>query len=177
MSLKSRLNIQYGSLYLVIYASKIVNENMKRREISNELEAIIARTAATLSREGITQAYSDRLVIELLGDEKTYAHRLLVTLAGEHGVTVIMRRIVRALAYAPYVESGSAASHYTAMCATLMGMLQPEQITSAHLLYAAAFDNTTTTSEALHGYGIAAADILREIERMQIDEEEVKWVS
>ena len=177
MSLKNLLSTQYGLFYLVNYASKIVNENMKRREISNELEAIIARTAATLSREGIMQSYSDRLVIELLGDEKTYAHRLLVTLAGEHGVTVIMRRIVRALAYAPYVECGSAASHYAAMCATLMGMLQPEQITSAHLLYAAAFDKTTTTSEALHSYGIAASDILREIERMALEDEEVKWVS
>ena len=150
---------------------------MTRREISNELEAIIARTVVTLSREGITQSYSDRLVIELLGDENTYAYRLLVTLAGEHGVAVIMRRVVRALAHAPYVESSSPANHYAVMCDTLMGMLRPAQITSAHLLYAAAFDNTTTTSEALHGYGIAAADILREIERMQIDEEEVKWVS
>ena len=148
---------------------------MKQRQISEALEAVIAKTAATLRREGIANSYSDRLMIELLGDDNSYARRILDSLAGEHGVCVIMRRIVRSLTQPQYMAYHSPQQHYDAMCATLIGMTSSEQLTSAHLLYAAAFDSTTMTSQALHSYGINASDVMREIERMEMDE--VRWVS
>lgn len=148
---------------------------MNKGQISEALEAVIAKTAATLRREGIANSYSDRLMIELLGDDNSYARRILDSLAGEHGVRVIMRRIVSSLAQPQYMAYHSPQEHFDAMCATLIGMTSSEQLTSAHLLYAATFDSTTMTSQALHDYGIVASDILHEIDRMEIDE--VRWVS
>lgn len=148
---------------------------MKQRQISETLQAMIAKTSVTLNREGIRSSYSDRLVIELLADDNSCARRIVDSLAGEHGVRVIMRRIVSSLAQPQYMAYHSPQEHFDAMCATLIGMTSSEQLTSAHLLYAAAFDSTTMTSQALHSYGINASDVMREIERMEMDE--VRWVS
>jgi hypothetical protein len=63
------------------------------------------------------------------------------------------------------------------MSSTLVGMFNPQVLTSAHLLYGAAFDSTTAIHNALHGYGIAAEDILREIERLECGDDDVRWVS
>ena len=148
---------------------------MNKGQISETLQAMIAKTSVTLNREGIRSSYSDRLVIELLADDNSCARRIVDSLAGEHGVRVIMRRIVSSLAQPQYMVHHSPQEHFDAMCATLIGMTGSEQLTSAHLLYAAAFDSTTMTSQALHSYGINASDVMREIERMAMDE--VRWVS
>ena len=150
---------------------------MKQKQISNTLETIIARTVSTIAREGISNSYSDRLMLEFLADENSCASRIIYALAGEHGVMVIMRKIVSRLAEARCEERESVARHYDDMCSTLIGMLNPHVLTSAHLLYGAAFDSTTSIHDALHGYGIAAEDILREIERLECGDEDVRWVS
>jgi hypothetical protein len=105
-------------------------------------------------------------VIELLGDENSSAYSLIRILAGEYGVAVIMRSIVRSLSAMPHPQISSPAEHFDAMRYTLMTMLSSERLTAAHILYAAAFDTTTATSAALRNYGIAPSDILLEIRRM-----------
>ena len=163
-------------IYVVNYASKIVNWYMRQKQISNTLETIIDRTVSTLTRNGVSNSYSDRLMLEFLADESSCASRIIHTLAGGHGATVIMRKIVQGLSEARGKECESVSRHYDDMCSTLIGMLNPQVLTSAHLLYGAAFDSTTVIHGALHGYGIAAEDILREIEKLECGDD-VRWVS
>ena len=138
---------------------------MKQIEISERVEALLARTAALLRGENITTSFSDRLAIELLGDETTYACRVVQRLAGEIGTCALMRRIIGGIIEDVCNEKLEPECHYGDMCASLMAMFDPAEVTTAHLLYAVAMDVTTLTSQALYGYGITAEDIRREIER------------
>lgn len=151
---------------IVIYQRKLVNIMIKNSKNSKTLEAIISRTAKLLKGDGLTTSFSDRLAIELLGNEATTAHHIVHSLAGEHGVTVIIRRIVDRLIAEPRTEHTEAAEHFKAMCATLSHTLQPEKISTAHMLYAVAYDTTTATSRTLNSYGIKAEDILFSLKTM-----------
>lgn len=149
--------------HIVIYPRKLINNMMKNSRNSKRLEAIISRTAKLLNGDGIATSFSDRLVIEMLGNETTTAYRIVRSLAGESGVMVIMRRIVEGLISAPHKERTQANEHYQAMCSTLAHTLNPSKISTAHMLYAATYDSTTVTSRTLHSYGIKAEDILLSI--------------
>ena len=138
---------------------------MKQIEISERVEALLARTAALLHGEAIVTSYSDRLAIELLGDEATDAYRIVQRLAGESGTCALMRRIIGGIIDDARGESLTPECHYSDMCASLVAMFAPAEVTTAHLLYAVAMDVTTLTSQALFGYGITAEDIRREIGR------------
>ena len=138
---------------------------VKQIVISERVEALLARTAAMLENEEIATSLSDRLAIELLGDEATHAHRILCRLAGDSGAMAIMRRIIGGIIEDARGESLTPECHYGDMCATLEAMFAPAEVTTAHLLYAIAMDETTLTSQALYGYGITAEDIRREMER------------
>lgn len=134
--------------------------------ISKRVEAMLTRTVVTLKSESITTSYSDRLAIEMFGDDTTFAYRILRSLAGESGVVVVMRQIVNGIITTPCFERSSPENHYDGMCTSLVAMLSPTRLTTAHLLYAICCDSTTVTSQTLYGYGIAKEDILREMERM-----------
>ena len=164
-------DIQYGSFYIVNNANKIVTISMNQRQISEPLKSVITRTVSTLIHNDIKSSYTDRLVIELLGDESSSAHSVIRFLAGEHGIAGIMRSVVNSLLSMPYLQIGSPDVHFDKMCYTLLSMLGHERLTSAHILYAAAFDSTTATSKALFHYGISERDILREIERKEYSDE------
>ena len=138
---------------------------MKRIEISERVEALITRTAAMLHGEAIATSFSDRLAIELLGDDTTHAYRILHGLAGESGATALMRRLIGGIIEDTRGELLTPECHYGDMCASLMAMFDPAEVTTAHLLYAIAMDETTLTSQALFGYGITAEDIRCEMER------------
>lgn len=157
------MRIQYAIIILVIHANKMVNLRMKQIVISERVEALLTRTAAMFENEAITTSFSDRLAIELLGDETSRAHNILRNLAGEHGVMVIMRRIVGAVISEPCGEQLAPECHYGDMCASLEAMLTPSKLSTAHLLYAIASDATTHTARVLHDYGITPEDILREL--------------
>ena len=153
--------------HIVIYPRKLINIIMRNSKKSKRLEAIISRTERLIKGDGITTSFSDRLVIELLGNETTTAHCVVRSLAGEHGIMVIMRRIVEGLISAPRKEHTEAQEHYSAMCSTLTHTLNPAKISTAHMLYAATYDSTTVTSRTLHSYGIKAEDILLSISTLQ----------
>ena len=138
---------------------------MREISISERVEVLLARTAAMLENEEIATSFSDRLAIEILADDTTDAHRILHSLAGEHGVMTIMRRIIGGIIEDARGESLTPECHYGDICITLEAMLAPSTLTTAHLLYAIAMDTTTHTSEALHDYGINAEDIRRELGR------------
>ena len=138
---------------------------MKQIEISERVEALITRTAAMLQGEAIATSFSDRLAIELLGDEATDAYRIVQRLAGESGTCALMRRIIGGIIEDARGEGLAPERHYGDMCASLVAMFDPAEVTTAHLLYAVAMDETTLTSQALYGYGITAEDIRREIGR------------
>ena len=140
---------------------------IKQIVISERVEALLARTQAMLQDEAITTSFSDRLAIELLGDETTYAYRMVQRLAGEEGIYALMRRIIGGIVEDTRGESLAPECHYGDMCASLMAMLAPAEVTTAHLLYAVVMDEMTLTSQALFGYGITADDIRRELERDQ----------
>ena len=143
---------------------------MMQRKSSRTIESTIAHLVSTLTCRAIKSSYTDRLVIELLADDDSSAHRVLRLLAGEHGTAAIMRSIVNSVWSKPYHQVCSAAKHFDTMCYTLMSMLDLRQLISAHILYAAAFDVTTATSQALYAYGISQQDILQEIERLECDD-------
>ena len=141
---------------------------MKQIVISERVEALLARTAAMLENEEIATSLSDRLAIELLGDEATHAHRILCRLAGDSGAMAIMRRIIGGIIEDARGESLTPECHYGDICITLEAMLAPSTLTTAHLLYAVAMDTTTHTAVALHDYGINAEDICRELGRNEV---------
>lgn len=139
---------------------------MIKGRISTTLEATIARTAQMLTREGMANSFTDRLVVEILGDDTTFAYQLLRRMIDDHGVAVVVRRIVGSLIAQPQLEVNTAQVHYTSMCRWIDNVLDVKRISTVHILYAAVLDSTTATSEALRGYGITAEDILSEIEAM-----------
>jgi hypothetical protein len=138
---------------------------MTKIEISTRVEALLVRTATMLEAEAITTSYSDRLAIELLGDDTTHAYRMLHNLAGESGASALMRRLIGGIIEDARGEVLTPECHYGDMCASLVAMFDPAEVTTEHLLYAVAMDETTLTSQALFGYGITAEDIRREMER------------
>ena len=145
---------------------KISQNSETNNRVSKRLESIISRTTKLIHSDGLTTSFSDRLAIELLGNESTTAHRIVRSLASENGIMVIMRRIVDELISSPQQELTEANAHYGAMCATLRHTLQPQEINTAHMLYAVAYDTTTATSRTLYSYGIKAEDILFHLKTM-----------
>ncbi len=142
----------------------MVKLRMEQIVISERVEALLARTAAMLDNEAITTSFSDRLAIELLGDETTRAHRILCNLAGESGTSALMRRIIAGIIEDARGEVLTPERHYGDMCASIEAMFVPAEVDTVHLLYAIAMDETTFTSQALFSYGITAEDIRRAME-------------
>lgn len=135
-------------------------------KISKTLEAIIASTSHTLMRNGTTTSFSDRLIVELLANEATFAHKLLETMVGEHGISVIIRRIMSSIITSPHTETRSANEHYAAMKEWLSNNISARSISSVHVLYAVAADTATATARTLRSYGIIADDILTALNRI-----------
>lgn len=142
----------------------MVNERMEKCPISKSLNSIITRTAHSLSRDGITTSYLDRLVVELLGDETTFAYMLLERLVGERGVSIIARRVIRAIIGAPQAEVVTPKEFYGAMCDMLQRTLHVKRISTVHIIYYAALVESSATAYELKGYGVVAEDIIKMID-------------
>ena len=144
----------------------MVKLSMKRKSISKSLEAAISRTAYNLSRDGIATSYVDRLIVELLGDDATFAYRLLEQLVGQRGVGIVLRRVMQGIIYDPRVEGMRPEGYYHAMCVEMLGTIEAKRISTAHLLYYAALKGESAFAHEMRGYGIVAEDILKAIDEL-----------
>ena len=139
---------------------------MKRKSISKSLEAAISRTAYNLSRDGIATSYVDRLIVELLGDDATFAYRLLEHLVGQRGVGIVLRRVMQGIIYEPRVEGMRPEGYYHAMCGEMLGTIEAKRISTAHILYYATLKGDSAFAHEMRGYGIVAEDILKAIDEL-----------
>lgn len=130
-------------------------------KISKTLDRIIAETIERLSASEISTSYLDRLVVELLGDDATFAYRLLAMQIGDHGVGVVLRRLIRSIGDEPHAEQLAPMDYYLALCDMLRRSIVAKRISTAHVLYVAAADFRTATSEMLRSYGIDAMELLQ----------------
>ena len=137
---------------------------MMRKRISKTLEAAIARTTFNLSSDGITTSYLDRLIIELLGDDATFAYRLLEHIIGERGVAIVLRRMVHSIIAEPIAESMRPESYYHAMCGELQHVVDAKRISTVHVLYHAIVMGNCSFAYEMRGYGIVESDILEATE-------------
>ena len=137
-----------------------------KSKISKSLEGVIHRTTQMLRREGITTSYVDRLVVEVLGDEATFAYGLLQNLVGEQGLRVVMRRVVQSIVSNPVEESLTPELCYMRMCEELSQRVEAKCLSTAHLLYYVALDGSCATAHELYGCGISAEDILETIDKV-----------
>ena len=144
----------------------MVKLSMKRKSISKSLEAAISRTAYNLSRDGIATSYVDRLIVELLGDDATFAYRLLEHLVGQRGVGIVLRRVMQGIIYDPRVEGMRPEGYYHAMCVEMLGTIEAKRISTAHLLYYATLKGESAFAHEMRGYGIVAEDILKAIDEL-----------
>ena len=135
-------------------------------KISKSLSAIIARTAEELHNKGVERAYKDYLVAAILDDDTTMAHNTLQTLMGSHQIYSLAEAIRRDVEGATIEEVVSAEQYYESLCNFLSHSIAPHRVSTIHILYAAAADSSSATSQRLHGYGINSEDILCAVARL-----------
>ena len=139
---------------------------MKGKSVSKRLESVMLRTANNLSRDGIATSYVDRLIVELLGDDATFAYRLLEYLVGQRGVGIVLRRVMQGIIYEPRDESMQPERCYRAICGELLGAIDAKRISTAHMLYYATLKGDSAFAHQMRGYGIVAEDVLKAIEEL-----------
>ena len=137
-----------------------------QNRISKSLDSLITRTIKALNSDNIRTSYTDRLVVELLGDDGTFAYRLLENMTTERGISVIIRRIIQSIIESPKIEAITPQQYYNTMCNMLMESIESPRISTAHVVYYAAMNKESATAHELRGYGIEATDILRAIDEI-----------
>ena len=139
---------------------------MSKSKISKSLSAIIARTAEELHNNGVKRAYKDHIVAAILDDDTTMAHSTLQTLMSSRHIESLAETIRHDTATATIDEVVEAERYYEALCNFLGHSIAPHRVSTIHILYAAAVDSSSATSQRLHSYGINSEDILCAVARL-----------
>lgn len=139
---------------------------MSKSTISKSLSAIIARTAEELHCKGIERAYKDYLVAAILDDDTTMAHNTLHTLMSSRHIASLAAAIRHDAAAATIGEVVNAEHYYESLCDFLGHSIAPHRVSTIHILYAAAADSSSATSQRLNIYGINSEDILCAVARL-----------
>ncbi len=132
---------------------------MMNTKISRTLEAIVARLAFDLRRDAVATSYKDRLVLAILGDDSTFAHRIISSLIKDWELYQLLRRVEHRLTTQPESELLTPDEYFKSLCELLANTVSARRVSTAHVLYYVASDNSTAFADVVRMYGISASDI------------------
>ena len=139
---------------------KMVNYNeMKSVKISRCLEATISTLVFRLKRDGVATSYVDRLVVELLRRDDSFASLLVGLLFDGVSRDAVCERIMAIVVADAVVEDDTPESALRAMCDSLHGEVDSSVLSSAHVLYRALRDRTTATHKMFAERGVGAQQL------------------
>jgi hypothetical protein len=139
---------------------KMVNYNeMKSIKISRCLEATISTLVFRLKRDGIATSYVDRLVVELLRRDDSFASLLVSLLFDGVSKDVVSERIMTMVATDAVVEDDTPECAFRALCDSLHSEVDSSVLSSAHVLHRALRDRTTATHKIFAERGVGAQQL------------------
>lgn len=130
---------------------------MVETKISRRLEASMAKITHELRQKNSMTSYIDRLVVELLRDECSFASQLITLLLPQGLNAIFIRHLEQYIRRHPRAEYSSAELFFTKLCHKLSLSLKTQYLGSAHLLSYALTKPETHTS-TLAGYYCFGAD-------------------
>jgi hypothetical protein len=102
---------------------------------SKRVDAAIARLVFLHGRAKIRNSYLDRLIVELLGDDLSFARELLRMSVGDAGIKLLIADIEQNIQTNPVAERCSSQLFYADLCRHLRSSVNVRSLSSVHLLY------------------------------------------
>lgn len=129
---------------------------MNSIKISRCLEATMSMLVFRLKRDGVAVAYVDRLVVELLRREDSFASLLVGLLLNDKDKVVVSEAIMSAAEADNAIESDTPEQTFRELCSSLSVEVDSSALSSAHVLHRALRDRTTATHRVFAERGITA---------------------
>lgn len=133
---------------------------MMNTKISKTLEAVVARLTFDMRRDAVATSYRDRLVLAILGDEHTFAYRIMTSLVSDWELFQLLRRVEHRLATQPQHEEQTPDEYFKSLSELLRRTVAARHVSTAHVLHLVASDTATAFADVLGMYGLSAGDIL-----------------
>ena len=138
----------------------MVNYNvMNSIKISRCLEATMSTLLFRLKRDGVACSYVDRLIVELLRREDSFASLLVGLLCDAEGKGVVCEEIMSEVEANGITESDTPEQLFRALCSSLQSEVDSSSLSSAHVLHRALRDRTTATHRVFAKRGITAQHV------------------
>ena len=109
-----------------------------------------------LKRDGVAVAYVDRLVVELLRREDSFASLLVGLLLEDRSKDVVCEDIMSMADACGIIENDAPEQVFRALCSSLQSEVDSSVLSSAHVLHRALRDRTTATHRVFAERGITA---------------------
>lgn len=135
------------------------NEMMKIK-ISKCLEAAMATLVFKLKRDGVVTSYVDRLALELIADDSTFASSITSLMLGDDAKSVVCERIRELVGCASDIETEEPEVYFKSICKTLFRQTNASKLSSAHLLCWALRNSGSATAKAFLEHGIIAEEVV-----------------
>lgn len=132
---------------------------MVETKISRRLEAGIAKLVFNLGRNKSATSYLDRLVVELLRDECSFASQLATLLLPQGLDSIYIRHLEQYIQRYPKAEVANAKTFYTKLCERLYRTIETSHLSSAHILCYALAKPDSHTSLLAGYYCLTAEDV------------------
>ena len=132
---------------------------MVETKISRRLEAGIAKLVFNLRRNNSATSYLDRLVVELLRDECSFASQLTTLLLPQGLNDIYIRHLEQYIQRYPKAETSSVEGFYSKLCERLCRSVESGHLSSAHILCYALTKPDSHTSLLAGYYCLTAEDV------------------
>lgn len=103
--------------------NKMVNNDMDRTIIDNPekslslpLRRLMSQLSFRLRRDGITTSYAERLLVAILRDKSSAAHRILRSVVGDAGISSLIGEMEQYIAVNPHPEELMPDAYYLSLC-------------------------------------------------------------
>jgi len=133
---------------------------MKNVKISRRLEATIATMVFRLKRDGVVTSFVDRLVVELIADDETFASLLVSLMLGSGGKMAVCHDISELIESCHSVETELPELFFKQLCDRLYADAEAIRLSSAHVLCWALNMPDSATSKVFSECGIKAENVV-----------------
>ena len=120
---------------------------------SRRVDAAVARLVFVLGRDNIRNSYLDRLILELLNDELSFASHLLNIAIGDSYSRLLISDLERDIEADPVSERVASELFYSDLCRHLRSTIDASSLSSVHLLYYALSEPRCRTHRLAIRYG------------------------
>jgi hypothetical protein len=107
-----------------------------------------------LKRDGVSTSYVDRLVLELINNDESFASLLANLLLEDVGKSIVSKKINELINTCGVVEYDTPERFYKTLCRQLFSEVESTFLSSAHLLRWALSNEATATHVAFMEYGV-----------------------